>query len=423
MDNNQDIEQIGKELQEREAKDKLKEAYWLLIKILNKYLDLKPEYYDIIALWILGTYFHKQFITYPYLFLNAMKGSGKSRALKLITYLSYNGELMNSISESVLFRTAENHMIGIDEAEHIGSKEKNALRELLNSAYKQGAKVKRAFKVKGKEREGYQIEEFNVFCPVALANIWGMDEVLGDRCLTLILEKSAKKEITRMIELFDFDEDIKKFKEFVEFCRVISVKGGIIYINKALGWNDYINKYLPNSTTILTLPNTTTLYQNEFYEKVWRTSLDGRYLELFLPLYILADDLGYLDEIIRISEQIVIEKKEEDVMEARDISLLNFISTYQETGDFILMKELTAKFKELEEEEWINSKWFGRALRRLGLVKKKRKVQGRVEVILNFDKAKEKIKMFGIEIKEEPKVEQETLSDKPNEELKNEERM
>jgi len=151
--------------------------------------------------------------------------------------------------------------------------------------------------------------------------------------------------------------------------------------------------------------------------------LDGRYLELFLPLYILADDLGYLDEIIRISEQIVIEKKEEDVMEARDISLLNFISTYQETGDFILMKELTAKFKELEEEEWINSKWFGRALRRLGLVKKKRKVQGRVEVILNFDKAKEKIKMFGIEIKEEPKVEQETLSDKPNEELKNEERM
>jgi len=217
MDNNQDIEQIGKELQEREAKDKLKEAYWLLIKILNKYLDLKPEYYDIIALWILGTYFHKQFITYPYLFLNAMKGSGKSRALKLITYLSYNGELMNSISESVLFRTAENHMIGIDEAEHIGSKEKNALRELLNSAYKQGAKVKRAFKVKGKEREGYQIEEFNVFCPVALANIWGMDEVLGDRCLTLILEKSAKKEITRMIELFDFDEDIKKFKELVEF--------------------------------------------------------------------------------------------------------------------------------------------------------------------------------------------------------------
>ncbi|MEK6879251.1 MAG: hypothetical protein AABY22_06555, partial [Nanoarchaeota archaeon] len=200
---------------ELEAKEELKKAYWLLIKILNKYLDLKPEYYDIIALWIIGTYLHKQFVTFPYLYFNAMKNSGKSRALKLITCLSYNGELMNSISESVLFRTAEDHTIGIDEAESIGKKEKGALRELLNSAYKQGAKVKRAFKVKGKEREGYQIEEFNVFCPVVMANIWGMDEVTGDRCITLILDKSPKKEITRMIELFDFDEDIKKFKEWV----------------------------------------------------------------------------------------------------------------------------------------------------------------------------------------------------------------
>ena len=76
-----EIPEIDNKIRE-DNKKKLKESYFLIIKILNKYLDLKPEYYDIIALWIIGTYYHKSFITFPYLFLNAVKGSGKSRALK-----------------------------------------------------------------------------------------------------------------------------------------------------------------------------------------------------------------------------------------------------------------------------------------------------------------------------------------------------
>jgi len=36
------------------------------------------------------------------------------------------------------------------------------------------------------------IEEFAVYCPIAMANIRGMENVLGDRCISLILEKSSK---------------------------------------------------------------------------------------------------------------------------------------------------------------------------------------------------------------------------------------
>jgi hypothetical protein len=48
--------------------DKLLDIYRTLIDILKKYLDLKEEYYPIISLWIIGTYFHNEFISYPYLF-------------------------------------------------------------------------------------------------------------------------------------------------------------------------------------------------------------------------------------------------------------------------------------------------------------------------------------------------------------------
>jgi len=45
-------------------------------------------------------------------------------------------------------------------------------------------------------------------------------------------------------------------------------------------------------------------------------------------------------------------------------------------------------------EEWINPKWMGRALKRLDLVKEKKRVGKGTSIILNYDKAKKKIKMF-----------------------------
>ena len=64
------------EYTEEEVEKYLNQVYYNLVDILKEWLDLKLEYYPIIALWIIGTYCHKDFYTYPYLFLNATKGSG-----------------------------------------------------------------------------------------------------------------------------------------------------------------------------------------------------------------------------------------------------------------------------------------------------------------------------------------------------------
>jgi len=376
-----------------DLKGGLKELYIDVIKILKKYLDLKEENYKLIAIWIIGTYFHHNFYTFPYLFLNAMKGSGKSRTIKLITTLSKNGEMINDIREAVLFRTAKGRTIGIDEFESINSKEKSTLRELLNSAYKKGAKVKRAFKFKTAAREGQAIEEFELYCPIVMANIWGMNEVLGDRCIQIIIERSDKKEITRKMEIFDLDDDITDFKEKMGG---VSGEGYIKNYNIRLlkEWNSYLDTTLHTFTTTNT---TNTTCYTPFFKEIEKTSLDGRYLELFFPLYIISDLLDNLKEIIAISEIIVKDKKEEDVSESNDVSLLSFLSTYPETSNYILLKDLVNEFKgSNDEDSWINSRWMIRALKRQELIIDKRRVKGLREVVINFKKAQKKIMMFKI---------------------------
>jgi len=49
----------------------------------------------------------------------------------------------------------------------------------------------------------YIQEEFEPYKPLCLANIWGIEEVLGDRCVTIILEKSSRQDIMKILEDFD----------------------------------------------------------------------------------------------------------------------------------------------------------------------------------------------------------------------------
>ena len=119
---------------DEQSKD-LKEIYLNLVDILREYIDMKEGDFEFVALWILGTYFHQDFFTYPYLFLNATKGSGKTRLLKIIKFFSKNGEMLNSLTEAVLFRTTGT--LCIDEFEGIGRKggEKDRKSTRLNSSH------------------------------------------------------------------------------------------------------------------------------------------------------------------------------------------------------------------------------------------------------------------------------------------------
>jgi len=395
MGNKKEIETIEK-LSREKTKEVLNETYNQIKEILEYYLDLKEEYYSLISLWIIGTYYHDNFESYPYLFFNAMRGSGKSRALRLICSLAKDGNVMASPTEATLFRTKGT--LGIDEFERVANKDKSSVRELLNGAYKKGIKIFRMKKKKSLSGEEQVVEEFEVYRPVTMANIWGMDEVLGDRCLTLVLEKSNDPVKTRLTEDFETNNFVKKSIKNLNQCSLCSV---VSLKNINTMWNNYIsNRYKTTLTTYSSYNTITTLttQQQELFDKIHDSDIKGRELELFLPIFFIAEFLGKegLENIISIAKEISSEKKHEQEIESLDVMVYDFISRQEAGLIFNSVKDLTNRFREFSEEsaEWLNSKWFGRSLKRLNLVVDKKRRGHGVEVMLNIPKAIEKLKIF-----------------------------
>jgi hypothetical protein len=401
---------------------KMGECYEDIIFFLKDYIDMREENYPLIALWIIGTYFHKSFTTFPYLFVNAMRGSGKTRLLGIIKELSWNGELLTSIREASLFRSAGNNTICIDEFEGIMKKENAGLREILNASYKKGMKIKRMKKVKNLEGEDYQVQEFEPYTPIVMANIWGVEEVLGDRCISIILEKSDKKHLILKMEDFIENDKIMQIKGKLTQCSLCSVVSPQ-NINKK--WNSFIGDIYINTTlTTLTTYNTPFTQEEDdksgvvnvdtsykkldlnskelnFFNKIHQIGVVSRNLELFMPLFIIANIISpvILNKILRISKQLSDEKKEEERTESRDVMVFQFIAMQDDLGDFIDLVELLNHFKNYVHDDekdfqWLNSKWLGRSLKRLGLVIDKRRLASGMQVRLDVKKAIEKVKIF-----------------------------
>jgi len=383
-------EKHKRRLTKKESVNVIRELYTSAIKSFQEYVDIKPIYHTFISIWAVGALFHDKFESYPYLFLNAMKGSGKSRTLKLIMKL-IGGDVATSMTEAVLFRNKE--PLAIDEFEGIGRKGQENLRELLNAAYKRGSVVFRMKQKKIKEETTQIRERFDVYRPIALANIWGMEEVLGDRCISSILEKSNNKQITRRLEDFDYSPTIKTFLEKKQQIPFISDHLFPERISISRLWNEYINsQHSQHSHNSLNSHNSLI----NLFNKIEKTGIYGRELELFFPLFVISYYIGedVLDNLIDFSYEIIKEKRESSLIENYDVKVIDFVSQY--TNDsFVSIKQLTQDFKDFlqSSEEWINEKWLGRRLKTLVLVKEKKKSSG-IYVILDIEKAQQKIKMF-----------------------------
>lgn len=409
---------------EKEQKDSLRmmlgRVYEEILDALKNYSDLKERDYEIIALWIIGTYFYRDFLTFPYLFLNATKGAGKSRTLRLICALAWNGQILGSITESVLFRVAGTGTLGLDEFEGIARKDNSGLREILNSGYKRGMKILRMKKKKTSNSEEYVTEDFEPYTPIVMANIWGMEEVLGDRCITSVLEKSDKSKYILKLEDYDNDLHIKNIKSQLNFLK----KENLVYKcslcsekNIYTLWNNWVNeKYstLYTNTTLTTYNtyNTPNFDENEenvvtkteidsFFNKIVDTGINGRDLELFMSLFLIGKFIGndVLDKMLKIASETTKEKRKEELMESKDVLLVEYISNQE--MHFIKIKELIEGFRrfieynsEDEYYNWCNSRWLGRALKRMGLIVDKRRMGEGYEVTLNIQKAKEKLTIF-----------------------------
>jgi len=168
--------------------------YTLFLKNKKTWKELiwfrDDRWYDFLVLWTFGTYLHRLFAVYAYLFLNGPKGSGKSRVAEIISLTAFNGELSPNLSPSSLFRTVESccSTLCLDEMEMLGTKKElfHELRSMLLHGYKAGGVVKRT--EPGKDGELRQVR-FSVYSPKLIGNIEGLDDVLEDRCIPIMMQR------------------------------------------------------------------------------------------------------------------------------------------------------------------------------------------------------------------------------------------
>lgn len=138
----------------------------------------------VIACWIIGTYFYLIFPAFPRLNFLGPRGTGKTKVLQVIAAIGFNGMHFVEPTPAIIFRLIEpcRPTLCLDEMERLGQNESRALGALLNASYKAGTTVARV------EGEARRVETYEVYAPIALAGIKGINAVTEDRAITFTME-------------------------------------------------------------------------------------------------------------------------------------------------------------------------------------------------------------------------------------------
>lgn len=169
------------------------ELYRQIKGYFERYLRFPdPFYYDFLPLWVMNTYCFRAHDTTGYIFLYAIKGAGKSQTMMLVNHLAFNSKQADAITEASLKRSVagDSSTLLYDEAEKLWrrfEKDESSFQEVIKGGYT------RAGSALSVNKETHLLEEFPTYSPKVFANTRGMDDTIGDRCITLYLERDTGK--------------------------------------------------------------------------------------------------------------------------------------------------------------------------------------------------------------------------------------
>jgi hypothetical protein len=152
---------------------------------IHRYVDLNPDFEEVVAHYVLLTWCHDCFNELPYLRVRGHYGTGKSRFLLTVGALCFKPIFASGASTvSPLFRLLD--QIGgtlvIDEADFWASDERAEIVKILNNGNAKGFPVLRSEATPSKE---FNPRAFNIFGPKVIATRHAFqDEALESRCLT-----------------------------------------------------------------------------------------------------------------------------------------------------------------------------------------------------------------------------------------------
>ncbi len=384
------------------------------------YMDFQDaRIYDFCALWTIGTYFHAFFNTYPYVFWNAMKASGKTKVLTLTEMMAFNSINATNISSSALFRLiqANKCTMLLDENENATEHQISEWKSILLSGYKRAGKVYRAEEGKKKGSKVFKVNEYEVYSPKMVANIGGVEDVLESRCVYFNLLRTVNYETGNR----EIETQLDKWKDIRNDLYILLMQeySNVIDVYKCLDIPESIQLNLPLFSSELsecmtgpigyskvecnTPPQSSLSAQHSlnttFDVSVYRL-LANRDMELWKPILVLAKCVSELlfINMLEFAIQKSKEKKTEELSDVWDLNVLYALLDLVLDDTYVSIKAIKAKCIEIDSSmETAKNAWFGRALKRLGFNDKKR-MAGGVTVGITKDRLYEVCNRYGLEI-------------------------
>lgn len=326
----------------------IKETFELLKTTLREYMSFEEErFYDLVPLWIMGTFFHRGMTTYPYLSLTGNKKCGKSKLLSFIQATSFQGLLnVGATAASTIRLVHSNHITCcVDEAENLGRASDENVQALLgiyNSGYKYGAKVPKCGHLN-------KVELFDSFSPKAFGGIAALNDTTASRCINLLMPPVKGRE--------KFNREINsRDKHFLELR-------DSMYIHMLSDFNEILSTYRE-----LESPS---------------SELSGRDWEMWKPLLSLAQviDSNLFSNIAALALKMTKQRKDSDFSAEDDIEFLKVISMLLEENTepkgHLFIQDIKKALIETEcdtflelSAKYISNRWIGSWLKRLGVISK-----------------------------------------------------
>ena len=197
-----------------------REVFNEIIEGLKRFVSFEWEVrlYSVVASYILFTYFYDFFTTAPRLFFLGPYGSGKTRAMLTVTYMSRHGFVVLDPSEASSYRSIEAYgpTLGVDE-----SALNDKLLKIIAAGYKKGLRVPRI----EASRDSFILTLFDTYSPVVLSFTEIPKEILIQRTIVINMFKTSDPNPERRDpEPHDFEDlrrklyllRILKANEFIE---------------------------------------------------------------------------------------------------------------------------------------------------------------------------------------------------------------
>jgi DNA primase catalytic core len=163
-------------------------------RIYQGYLDFSdPRTYDYLTAWTIGTYFFPLFNYYPYLHFTGTKEVGKSKAMKLMSQLCFNGIMSVSITDASQFRIVTELLptLFLDETENLSDKTYSERRALLLGGYEKGSTAIRTEKI----GDTFRAREYDNYSPRVFGSIDGLEDTLASRTIQIPMRRSYNEKI------------------------------------------------------------------------------------------------------------------------------------------------------------------------------------------------------------------------------------